>query len=110
MNRSTGDGATTTAKRLTLELTGPLERAVGAGEVAILAEPDDRLGRVVGQLVRKFPDAAQFLADEAFFQQSEGKFPPGFLVVRDGATIAPRLETPVAAGDRLILMPIISGG
>lgn len=109
MNQPAGDGATLTTS-VTLELTGPLERVVGASEVTIPAEADDRLGRVVGRLVQKYPDAAQYLADETFFQQSEGKFPPGFLVIRDGATIAARLETPVAAGDRLTLMPIISGG
>lgn len=104
-----GENATPTTG-VTLELTGPLERVVGCGEVTIPAEAEDRLGRVVGGLVRRYPDAATLLAKASFFDHREGSFPPGFLVIRDGAAIAARLETPVAAGERLTLMPMISGG
>lgn len=100
----------TPTTELTLELTGPLERAVGHSELTVSAAPNDRLGQVIGRLVRKHPDAASLLAEPTYFDQNEGSFPPGFLVIRDGAAIDARLETPVAAGQRLTLMPMISGG
>lgn len=103
-------GINTPTTELTLELTGPLERVVGHSELTVPAAHDDRLGQVIGRLVRQHPDAASLLADSEYFEQSEGSFPPGFLVIRDGAAIEARLETPVAAGQRLTLMPMISGG
>ena len=104
------NGSSVPANGLTLELTGPLARIVGCGEIQIPSDAHDRLGRVIGRLVRKHPDAAPFLAEASFLEQSEGAFPPGILVIRDGAAIAARLDTPVAPGERLTLMPMISGG
>jgi molybdopterin converting factor small subunit len=96
--------------RVTLELTGPLERAVGCGEVVIPISPRCRLGEVFERLVRDYPAAAAVIADESFFQQSEGSLPPGLLVIRDGVAIAATLDTEIADGQRLTLMPMISGG
>ena len=96
--------------RVTVELTGPLERAVGCGEVVIQISGGCRLGQVVGRLVQEYPAAAAVIADESFFQQSEGSLPPGLLVIRDGVAIAAKLDTEVADGQRLTLMPMISGG
>lgn len=96
--------------RVTLELTGPLERAVGCGEVVIQISDGWRLGQVVGRLVQEYPAAAAVIADESFFTQSEGNLPPGLLVIRDGVAIAAKLDTEVADGQRLTLMPMISGG
>ena len=105
-----GDEALTPINGLTLELTGPLARVVGSSEIQIPAVQDDRLGRVIARLVREHPDAAPFLAEASFLEQGEGTFPPGILVIREGAAIAARLDTPVAPGERLTLMPMISGG
>lgn len=97
-------------RRIILELTGPLERAVGCGEVVIDLNGDERLGEVVAQLVKEYPAAANIIANEAFFERAEGNLPPGLLVIRDGVAIAAKLETKISAGQRLTLMPMISGG
>jgi len=96
--------------RVTLELTGPLERAVGRGEVVIYLNGENRLGQLVGRLVQEYPAAADIIADESFFQKCEGNLPPGLLVIRDGVAIAAKLDTEIVAGQRLTLMPMISGG
>ena len=95
---------------VTIELTGPLERIAGRREVAVPAAAEASLGRVIAELVRRHPDTAAYLADPEELERNEGGFPAGFLVIRDGQAIPPRLETPVAAGQRLTLMPMISGG
>ena len=95
---------------VTIELTGPLERIVGRREVAVPSDAEDSLGRVMAELVRHHPDTAAYLADPQELGRNDGGFPAGFLVIRDGQAIPPRLETPVAAGQRLTLMPMISGG
>lgn len=96
--------------RVTLELTGPLQRAVGCGEVVIHLNGEHRLGQLVGRLVQEYPAAADIIAGESFFEQSEGNLPPGLLVIRDGVAIAAKLDTEIVAGQRLTLMPMISGG
>lgn len=94
---------------ITLELTGPLQRLVG--EVAVqLSVGGGRLGQVLAALVEHFPEAQEHLSSATELRQSNGPLPPGFLVIRDGATVPSRLETPVNAGDRLTLLSIISGG
>jgi len=97
---------------VTLELTGPLERTVGKCEVNVYVRDTAPLplGEVVGQFVREHPAAASLIADAAFFEQTQGCFPPGLLVIRNSVAIAAKIETTVAAGERLTLMPIISGG
>lgn len=96
--------------RVILELTGPLERAVGCGEVAIPISDACRLGQVLARLVQDYPAAAAVITDEAFAAQSDGNLPPGLLVIRDGVAIAAKLNTEITAGQRLTLMPMISGG
>jgi molybdopterin converting factor small subunit len=95
---------------VTLELTGPLERAVGRGEVVIDLNGVHRLGQLIGRLVQAYPAAANIIADESFFEQPSGNLPPGLLVIRDGVAIAAKLDTEIVAGQRLTLMPMISGG
>lgn len=96
--------------RVTLELTGPLQRAVGCSEVIIPLSDRCNLGHVIERLVHEYPAAASVIADESFFQQSDGKFPAGLLVIRDGVAIAAKLDTQVTSGQRITLMPMISGG
>jgi len=95
---------------VTLELTGPLERAVGCGEVVICLNGEKRLGQLFCRLVREYPAAADVIADEAFFEQTVGNLPAGLLVIQNGVAIAAKLDTEVVAGQRLTLMPMISGG
>lgn len=95
---------------LTLELTGPLERLVGAEVIELPVEAETRLGDILAALVDRYPEAAGHLSTAGELRRDEGPLPPGFLVVRDGAAVAARLETPVASGDRLTLLSFISGG
>lgn len=95
---------------ITLELTGPLARVVGQSEVSLPCEPDDRLGAVLVRLVSTFPAAEGILGSRTSLETAAGKLPPGLLVVRNAATVPSQLETPVAAGERITLLPMISGG
>lgn len=97
-------------REIIVELTGPLERAVGRTEVPVHCPGELRLGAILARLVEQHPETSPLLGDAAGFMRPDGEFPPGILVIRDSQTIPARLETPVAAGDRLTLMPLISGG
>ncbi len=99
-----------TDSEVILELTGPLERAVGAAEVTVPLESPPCLGRVISRLVRDHPAAGHYLGDIERFAAAEGDFPAGLLVIREGIALAARLETSVTPGERLTLMPLISGG
>lgn len=94
---------------VTLELTGPLERLVGDGLVQ-LSISTGRLGDVLAALVEQHPQAQEHLGAIAELRDADGPLPPGFLVIREGVTVAARLDTPVEPGDRLTLLSIISGG
>lgn len=93
-----------------LELTGPLQRAVGHDEIAIAWSGEGRLGDLLHRFCRDYPAAAELLGGDAHWASADAAFPAGMLVVRDSAALAPKMETPIAAGDRLTLMPLISGG
>lgn len=93
-----------------LELTGPLERAVGQDEVAIAWSGEGRLGDLLRQFCRAYPTAAELLGGDAHWAGDDAEYPAGILVIRDSAALAPKMETAIAAGDRLTLMPLISGG
>lgn len=95
---------------LTLELTGPLERLIGIGVVELPVAAGDSLGDVLAALVDRYPGAAAHLAAAAELRRGDGALPPGFLVVRDGAAVAARLDWSVTPGDRLTLLSLISGG
>ncbi len=98
------------ATEIILELTGPLERAVGQSRVCLKDFPGSCLGDVLTELVRQQPAAASVLGSVDHLQAAVGTLPAGVLVIRDSRPIAARLETPIAAGDRLTLMLMISGG
>jgi sulfur carrier protein ThiS len=103
-------GSTTSARCLTLELTGPLERLVGTPVLELPVDSSSRLGAVLASLVDQHPDAAAHLSSSDSLRCSDGPLPPGFLVIRDGVAVPARLETPVRPGDRLTLLSFISGG
>lgn len=101
--------ATFSSDTVLLELTGPLQRLVGQGEVQLSAS-GGRLGELLAALVEHCPEAQEHLTSAAELRQASGPLPPGFLVVRDGTTVPARLETPVHPGEKLTLLSIISGG
>lgn len=100
---------TDTADRVTLELTGPLENLVGAPSLD-LPIGRGRIGDLLAELVERHPEARGHLAEPAELRRDDGSLPPGFLVIRDGAAVPARLESPIAAGERLTLLSMISGG
>ena len=95
---------------VTLELTGPLERLVGQGVVALPLGDGRRLGEILAALVDRYPQAQGQLALADQLRLADGPLPAGLLVIRDAVALAARLETPVHAGDRLTLLSLISGG
>jgi hypothetical protein len=56
------------------------------------------------------PSAAKVLGDVERYRIDSGPLPPGLLIVRDAVTIPSRLETIVSGGERLTLLPMLSGG
>lgn len=100
----------TDSQRIVLELTGPLERAVGQEEVAIPWSGEGRLGDLLKQFCEAHPAASEWLDADGGLTRPDAEFPAGFLVIRDSAALSASLETSVTAGERLTLMPLISGG
>ena len=100
----------TNQNQILIELTGPLERAAGRSQVAIPCDSSQTLGAVFAWLLNQYPAAKNVLGDSSRYTATEGDLPPGLLVVCDSVSLKARLETAVEAGDRLTLMPMISGG
>jgi molybdopterin converting factor small subunit len=96
--------------QILIELTGPLERAAGRSQVSIPCESSQTLGAVFAWLLNQYPAAKNVLGDSSRYMATEGDLPPGLLVICDSVSLKARLETAVKAGDRLTLMPMISGG
>lgn len=96
--------------QILIELTGPLERAAGCAQVRIPCESSRTLGAVFAWLLNEYPATKNVLGDSNRYTQTEGDLPPGLLVISDSVVMKARLETAVKAGDRLTLMPMISGG
>jgi molybdopterin converting factor small subunit len=99
-----------TKNEIILELTGPLERAAGCSEVRILSESAQTLSSVLMCLLTDYPQTKNVLGESSRYIVTEGELPPGLLVIRDSVALQARLETRVEPGDRLTLMPMISGG
>ena len=95
---------------ITLELTGLLARAGSRNEVRFPAEGSLQIGDVLAQLVREFPVTAEILGSETRLTAEDGNLPSGLMIIRDGSVLPFRLETMVSPGDRLMVMPLISGG
>lgn len=100
----------TNQNQILIELTGPLERAAGRSQVAIPCEASQTLGAVLAWLLNQYPATKNVLGESSRYAAPEGDLPPGLLVICDSVTLKARLETVVKAGDRLTLMPMISGG
>lgn len=96
--------------QILIELTGPLERAAGCSQVAIPYESSQTLGAVFARLLNEYPATKNALGDPGRYTATAGDLPPGLLVICDSVVLKARLETTVKAGDRLTLMPMISGG
>lgn len=97
-------------QEIILELTGPLQNAAACPLVSVSCDGNSTLGTVLLRFLHSCPSAAKVLGDLERYRPKTGALPPGLLVVRDSVAIPSRLETTVAGGDRLTLMPMISGG
>ena len=93
-----------------IELTGPLQRAVGEDEVRLDWPSEDSLGEVLKALLSSHPEAGDLLGDARSLELPDAGVPPGLLVIRGAIVLPPTLDTLIAPGDRLTLMPLISGG
>lgn len=95
---------------ITIELSGPLERALSKTVVEVDSPASLTLGELFTRIGEQYPEARRFLGCEADPLPGEGPLPGGLLVIRDSAVLPSRLETTVNVGDQLALMPMISGG
>lgn len=102
--------STPSQNHILIELTGPLERAAGCSQVTVPCECSPTLGAVLAWLLHEYPATTNSLGSPGRYTADEGDLPSGLLVIRDSATLKARLETPIHAGERLTLMPMISGG
>lgn len=93
-----------------IELTGPLQRAVGEDEVRLDWPGEASLGELLKSLLSSHPDARDLLGDAQSLELPDAAVPAGLLVIRGAIVLPPTLDTPIAPGDRLTLMPLISGG
>jgi molybdopterin converting factor small subunit len=98
------------ADSCTIELTGPLEVALGRRSVVVACPAAGTIGSLLASLVAEHPGAARFLGEAARLAEATGPLPTAMLVVRDGAALPASLEVAVRPGDRLTLLPMISGG
>lgn len=94
----------------TIDVTGPLEVALGRRSVEVACPAVGTLGGLLARLVAEHPGAARILGDAARLAEATGPLPTAVLVVRDGAALPAALEVEVRPGDRLTLLPMISGG
>lgn len=97
-------------REIILELTGPLQNAAGCASVSVSCDGHSTLGMVLLDFIHACPSAAKVLGDPERYRPETGVLPPGLLVIRNAVAIPSRLETTVVGGDRLTLMPMISGG
>ena len=97
-------------QEIILELTGPLQNAAGLRSISVPCHGLCNVGTVLTHLLQACPAAAKVLGDIERYRPQSGALPPGLLIVRDSAAIPSRLETTVASGERLTLLPMISGG
>jgi len=100
----------TNTNQILIELTGTLERAAGCSQVSIPCESSQSLGSIFIRILDEYPATKSVLGDSSRYKSTEGELPPGLLVIRDSVAMKARLETAVNIGDRLTLMPMISGG
>jgi hypothetical protein len=97
-------------QEIILELTGPLKNAAESAVITVSCDGHATLGMVLRNFIQVCPSAAKVLGDADRYRLETGPLPPGLLIVRDSVAIPSRLETPVSGGERLTLMPMISGG
>jgi len=99
-----------TADVCTIELAGPLETTLGRRFVDVPRPASGTVGGLLARLVVEHPEAGRFLGDAARLAEATGPLPAAVLVIRDGAALPASLEVAVRPGDRLTLLPMISGG
>jgi len=93
-----------------LELTGPLRRAAGTQHVTVPCSTQISLAELIDHLRVLFPPTAAHLNPGATTADGHSALPPGLLVLRDQQLLPADPKFTVAAGDQIILMPMISGG
>ena len=94
--------------QVTLEFSGPLQRAMQTRELTVTGSGACTLASILAALLVAQPRAAQALAVPA--DSVATTLPPGLLVLRNRVLLPLKPETSVTPGERLTLMPMISGG
>jgi hypothetical protein len=99
---------TMTQWQVTLEFSGPLQRAMQSGELTVQGSGPCTISTVLAALMHTQQAAVGALGVSP--ETVSDKLPPGLLVLRNRVLLPLRPETTVTPGERLTLMPMISGG
>lgn len=94
--------------QVTLEFSGPLQRAMQFTELTVQGSGPCTISSVLAALLHSQPAAANALA--ASPETVSRTLPPGLLVLRNRTLLPLHPDTTVTPGERLTLMPMISGG
>jgi sulfur carrier protein ThiS len=91
-----------------LEFSGPLQRAMQTSELTVQGSGTCTISTVLAALLHSQPAAAASLGIAP--ETVASALPPGLLVLQNRVLLPLRPETIVQPGERLTLMPMISGG
>ncbi len=94
--------------QVTLEFSGPLQRNMQTSELTVQGSGPCNISSVLTALLHSQPAAAAALG--ATPESVSETLPPGLLVLRNRVLLPLRPETSLQPGERLTLMPMISGG
>ncbi|MFZ9089198.1 MAG: MoaD/ThiS family protein [Planctomycetaceae bacterium] len=95
---------------ITVELTGQLQHHLQQEQLCLECGQNPTLAGVLFALTTHSPKTAEILGTEVALPEQQTALPPGLLIMRDGLMLPLQPGTPVSDGDRLTLIPMISGG
>ncbi len=106
----TGSNRLVTECTITVELTGQLQHHLQHEQLTLDCSQTPTLAGVLGALAIAAPASIGILGEAITAPQELTALPPGLLIMRQQAMLPRDPQTAVSDGDRLTLIPMISGG